>query len=65
VSGKSPAELSAEPTPPGVVATPPQAAPPPAVSQPAAPPPAAAPVKGLSLLFGVLMDRIKRLFGRK
>jgi carbon monoxide dehydrogenase subunit G len=69
--GKSPAEIreeeapAAEPTPPGVVATPPQAAPPPATSQPAAPPPAAAPVKGLSLLLGVLLDRIKRLFGRK
>jgi carbon monoxide dehydrogenase subunit G len=60
VSGSSPAE----PTPPGVVATPPQAAPPPAASQPAAPQPAAAPVKGLSLLLGVLKDRIKRLFGR-
>jgi hypothetical protein len=60
VSGKSPAEV----TPPGTVATPPQSAPPPATSQAAAPPPAAAPVKGISLLLGVLADRIKRLFRR-
>ncbi len=50
--GKSPAEVSGG-------APPPQATPAPA--PPAAP---AAPVKGFSLFFGVLMDRIKRLFGR-
>jgi carbon monoxide dehydrogenase subunit G len=55
--GKSPAEVSA--TPPGTVAPPPAAAPPPTAAQPAA-----KPIKGLSLFFGVLMDRIKRLFGR-
>jgi carbon monoxide dehydrogenase subunit G len=32
---------------------------------PAPPPPAAAPVKGFSLFFGVLWDRIRRLFGRR
>jgi uncharacterized protein len=41
-------------------ASPPVAAPPP----PAPTPPAAAPVKGFSLVFGVLWDRIRRLFGR-
>jgi carbon monoxide dehydrogenase subunit G len=50
--GKSPAEVSGE-------APPPQATP-----APAPPPPPAAPVKGFSLFFGVLLDRIKRLFGR-
>jgi uncharacterized protein len=50
--GKSPAEVSGE-------APPPQATP-----APAPPPPPAAPVKGFSLFFGVLLDRIKRLFRR-
>jgi carbon monoxide dehydrogenase subunit G len=62
--GKSPAEVTGEATPPGTVATPPQAAPPPAAAKPAAPPPAAAPVKGFSLFFGALLDRIKRMFRR-
>jgi carbon monoxide dehydrogenase subunit G len=51
--GKSPAEVSGE-------APPPQAAPAPT---PPAPAPAK-PIKGFSLFFGVLLDRIKRLFGR-
>jgi uncharacterized protein len=50
--GKSPAEVSGE-------APPPQATP-----APAPPPPPAAPVKGFSLFFGALVDRIKRLFRR-
>jgi carbon monoxide dehydrogenase subunit G len=43
----------------------PPPAPPPAPAPAAAPPPppAAAPVKGFSLFFGVLWDRIRRLFG--
>jgi uncharacterized protein len=52
--GKAPGEVA----PPGTATPPPQAAPPPAASEPAAP------VKGFSLLFGVLLDRIKRLFRR-
>jgi carbon monoxide dehydrogenase subunit G len=43
----------------------PHAAPPPAAAAPPPPPPAATPVKGGSLFFGVLWDRIKRLFGRR
>jgi uncharacterized protein len=40
--------------------------PPPVVTPPpAATPPAAAPVKGFSLFFSVLWERIKRLFGRR
>jgi carbon monoxide dehydrogenase subunit G len=38
--------------------------PPPVTPPPAATPPAAAPVKGFSLFFSVLWERIKRLFGR-
>jgi uncharacterized protein len=52
--GKAPGEVA----PPGTATPPPQAAPPPAASEPAAP------VKGFSLLFGVMLDRIKRLFRR-
>jgi uncharacterized protein len=52
VEGKSPAEVSGAP---GTVATPPQAAPP-------AP---AKPVKGLSLMFSVLWERIRNLFRRR
>jgi hypothetical protein len=55
VSGKSPAEVS----PPGTVATPPQAAPP-AAAQPSAPP-----VKGISLVFSVVWERIRNLFRRR
>jgi carbon monoxide dehydrogenase subunit G len=75
--GKSPAEVSgerateaaegkapAEVPPPGTVATPPQAAPPPTAARGPAPPPAAAPVKGLSLLFSVLWERIRNLLRR-
>jgi uncharacterized protein len=66
--GKSPAEVSGagetrEAAPPGTVATPPQAAPqpaPPAPAQPSAPP-----VKGFSLLFSVLWERIRNLFRRR
>jgi carbon monoxide dehydrogenase subunit G len=52
--GKSPAEVSG-------TAPPPQSTPAPAPPAPAAP---AKPIKGFSLFFGVLLDRIKRLFGR-
>jgi hypothetical protein len=31
---------------------------------PPTPPPAAAPVKGFSLFFSVIWERVKRLFGR-
>jgi carbon monoxide dehydrogenase subunit G len=48
--------------PPGVGTTP---APSPATPPPAATPPAAAPVKGFSLMFGVFLDRLKRLFRRR
>jgi uncharacterized protein len=61
--GKSPAEVSGEPAPPGTVATPPQAAPqpaPPAPAQPSAPP-----VKGLSLFVSVLWERIRNVFRRQ
>jgi carbon monoxide dehydrogenase subunit G len=65
--GKTPAEVSgaaaAEPAPPGTVATPPQAAPqpaPPAPAQPSAPP-----VKGISLLFSVLWERIRNVIRRR
>ena len=56
------AEVTAGAAPPEAVA----AAPPPSPSTPppAATPPAAAPVKGLSLFFSVLWERIKRLFKR-
>ncbi len=55
VSGKSPAELGEPPAP---VA--------PAQSGPAQPPAAAAaPVKGFSLIFSILWERIKRLLGRR
>ena len=39
--------------------------PPPSTPPPAATPPAAAPVKGFSLMFSVLWERIRRLFGGK
>jgi carbon monoxide dehydrogenase subunit G len=61
VSGKSPAEVSSGATPPGTVATPPQATPP----GPAQPPPTAQPVKGFSLLISVLWERIQKLFRRR
>jgi carbon monoxide dehydrogenase subunit G len=64
VSGKSPAEVSGA-TPPGTVATPPQATPPPTQAGPAQPPVAAEPVKGFSLLFSVLWERIRNLFRRR
>jgi carbon monoxide dehydrogenase subunit G len=63
VSGKTPAEVSGA-TPPGTVATPPQATPPPAPAGPAKPPAAAQPVKGFSLLFSVLWERIRKLVRR-
>jgi carbon monoxide dehydrogenase subunit G len=56
--GKSPAEVSGA-TPPGTVATPP-----PAPAGPAKPPASAEPVKGFSLLFSVLWERIRKLFRR-
>jgi carbon monoxide dehydrogenase subunit G len=64
VSGKTPAEVSGA-TPPGTVATPPQATPPPTPTGPAQPPAAAEPVKGFSLLFSVLWERIRNLFRRR
>jgi uncharacterized protein len=62
--GKSPAEVSGT-TPPGTVAVPPQATPPPAPSGPAQPPSSAEPVKGISLLFSVLWERIRNVFRRR
>ena len=62
--GKSPAETGGTATPPGTVATPPQVAPPGVQAGPAQPAVAAAPVKGISLLFSVLWERIRRLLGR-
>jgi hypothetical protein len=50
VSGKSPAELGGSMAPPPVPAQPPAAAP---------------PVKGFSLLFSVLWERIRGLFRRR
>jgi carbon monoxide dehydrogenase subunit G len=61
--GKSPAEVSGEPAPPGTVATPPQAAPQPAPPTPVQP--SAPPVKGLSLFFSVLWERIRNVFRRR
>jgi carbon monoxide dehydrogenase subunit G len=48
--------------PPGIGQAP---APSPATPPPATTPPAAAPVKGFTLIFGVLLDRLKRLFRRR
>jgi carbon monoxide dehydrogenase subunit G len=64
VSGKTPAEVSGA-TPPGTVATPPQATPPPSPAGPAKPPASAQPVKGISLLFSVLWERIRNVFRRR
>jgi uncharacterized protein len=58
-AGKSPAEVA----PPGTVATPPQAAPQPAPPTPAQP--SAPPVKGISLLFSVLWERIRNVIKRR
>jgi carbon monoxide dehydrogenase subunit G len=65
VAGKTPAELRGEQP------AAPSAGPPPSAPRPAAPaqPPPATPVKGFSLLFSVLWERIRgffaRLFGRR
>jgi uncharacterized protein len=62
---RAPAEPPAPEPAPAAPAPPPRTGsipPPTAVPRPAAQP--AKPVKGLSLLFGVLWDRIKRFFGR-
>jgi uncharacterized protein len=56
------AEVTAGDAPPEAVAA---AAPSPSTPPPAATPPAAAPVKGLSLFFSVVWERIKGLFGRR
>jgi uncharacterized protein len=62
---------AAEPPPAAPASAPPpgpaSAAPPPspATPPPAATPPAAPPVKGFSLIFGALLDRLKRLFRRR
>jgi carbon monoxide dehydrogenase subunit G len=56
------------PPPPASDAAPAEPAPAAAAAPPGAPsppPPASAPVQGLSLFFGVLWERIKRLFGRR
>jgi carbon monoxide dehydrogenase subunit G len=45
--------------------SPPSSPPPSVTPPPAATPPAAPPVKGFSLMLGVLLDRIKRLFRRR
>lgn len=39
--------------------------PPPPAPRPAAPPPQAKPISGFSLVLGALLDRLKRLFGRR
>lgn len=49
---------------PRATTTPPARTPPPAAPTPPPPPAPAAPVKGFSLVFSVLWERIKRLFGR-
>jgi carbon monoxide dehydrogenase subunit G len=54
------AEVTAGDAPPEAVAAAPSTPPPPPA---AAPPPPAAPVKGISLFFSVLWERIKRVFG--
>ena len=75
-----PHERPPEAAPPPPAPPPPEAAPPPAAPPPepqpraesipppsrapAGPPPQAKPVEGFSLFFGVLWERIKRLFGR-
>jgi carbon monoxide dehydrogenase subunit G len=79
-AGEAPPEAVAAPGPPGepsaedatasaAAADPPAPAPPPPPpSRPppaAVAPPAAKPISGFSLFFGALMDRIKRLFGRR
>ena len=53
---------AAEPPTPASAATPPPAAP---AAAPTSPPPAAQPLKGGSLFFSVLLERIKRLFRRR
>jgi carbon monoxide dehydrogenase subunit G len=55
----APEEVAAAAPEPG--AAPPPSAPPP---KPAAPPPTAAPIKGFSLFFSVIWERIKRFFAR-
>ena len=58
----------AEPEPEPAAAAPSEAGPVPSSAPPpraAAPPPAAAPLKGGSLFFSVLWERIKRIFSRK
>jgi hypothetical protein len=57
------AEVTAGDAPPEAVAAAAPSTPPPAPAAPP-PPPAAAPVKGFSLVFSVLWERIKRLFKR-
>jgi carbon monoxide dehydrogenase subunit G len=56
------AEVTAGDAPPEAVAA---VAPPPSIPPPAATPPAAAPVKGFSLFFSVIWERIKGIFRRK
>jgi carbon monoxide dehydrogenase subunit G len=64
---QSPPSASAAAASAAAADPPPASAPPPspATPPPAATVPAAPPVKGFSLMFGVLIDRIKRLFGRR
>jgi hypothetical protein len=58
--GKSPAEVGLQESAP-----PPSAAPEPPAARPFTPPEPAKPIKGISLFFSVLWERIRRLFGRK
>jgi uncharacterized protein len=58
-----PAPAAAPAAESGETSSPAPSAPSPSAAPAAAPPPAAAPVKGFSLVFSVLWDRIKRLFG--
>jgi uncharacterized protein len=60
--GKTPAEVSGEAAGPSAPASPPPA---PTQTGPAQPPAAAPPVKGFSLLFSVLLERIKGLLRRR
>jgi hypothetical protein len=60
--GKTPAEVSGQASEPSPAAPPPPA---PTPSGPAQPPAAAPPVKGFSLLFSVLLERIKGLLRRR
>jgi uncharacterized protein len=61
----APEEVAAAAPQPGADPSAPAPSTPPPAARQASPPPAAAPIKGFSLFFSVLWDRIKRLFARK